>query len=54
MHKTVRQEVALKILYKNRINEPAEVERISREIAILKALQHPHVVRLYEMIETRE
>ena len=30
----------------------ADVERVSREIHILKIVQHPHVVQLYEIIET--
>ena len=28
------------------------MERVSREIHILKIVQHPHLVQLYEIIET--
>lgn len=42
----------MKILEKNKILDVADVERVSREIHILKIVQHPHVVQLYEIIET--
>jgi 5'-AMP-activated protein kinase catalytic alpha subunit len=44
--------VAVKILEKSKITDIADVERVSREIHILKTVQHPHVVQLYEIIET--
>jgi 5'-AMP-activated protein kinase catalytic alpha subunit len=44
--------VAIKILEKSKISDIADVERVSREIHILKIVQHPHVVQLYEIIET--
>ncbi|CAK9081857.1 5'-AMP-activated protein kinase catalytic subunit alpha-2 (AMPK subunit alpha-2) (Acetyl-CoA carboxylase kinase) (ACACA kinase) (Hydroxymethylglutaryl-CoA reductase kinase) (HMGCR kinase) [Durusdinium trenchii] len=30
----------------------ADVERVAREIHILKLVQHPHIIQLYEIIET--
>lgn len=42
----------MKILEKSKIADVADVERVSREIHILKIVQHPHVVQLYEIIET--
>ena len=42
----------MKILEKSKITDVADVERVSREIHILKIVQHPHVVQLYEIIET--
>lgn len=44
--------MAVKILEKAKIVDVADVERVSREIHILKIVQHPHVVQLYEIIET--
>ncbi len=43
----------MKILLKEKMIDNADVERVSREIHILKIVQHPHVVQLYEIIETK-
>lgn len=45
--------MAIKILEKNRITDQADVERVIREIKILKAIKHPNVIKLYEIIETK-
>lgn len=45
--------VAVKVLQKDRIVEVADVERVAREVHILKLIRHPHVVQLFEIIETR-
>ena len=37
-------QVAVKVLEKSRIKDKKDVERISREIKILKQLHHPNVV----------
>lgn len=52
MHKPTSQHVAIKILEKSKITEVADVERVSREIHILKLIRHPNIVQLYEIIET--
>jgi 5'-AMP-activated protein kinase catalytic alpha subunit len=44
--------VAIKILEKARIKDKKDIERISREIKILKKVRHPNVIQLYEIIET--
>ncbi len=38
------EKVAIKILEKERILDVADVERVSREIHILKLLRHPNVI----------
>jgi len=30
----------------------ADVERVAREIHILKLIRHPNIIQLYEIIET--
>lgn len=45
-------QVAIKVLEKSKIKEKKDVDRISREIKILKQVHHPNVVQLYEIIET--
>ena len=42
----------MKILEKEKIIEVADVERVAREIHILKLIRHPHIIQLYEIIET--
>ena len=51
-HDLTKEKVAIKILEKSRIKDKKDVERISREIKILKKVRHPNVVQLYEIIET--
>jgi len=46
--------VAIKVLEKSRIKDYKDVERINREIKILKQVHHPNVVQLYEIIETEK
>ena len=43
-HILTKTRVAVKILEKSKIVDVADVERVSREIHILKIVQHPHVV----------
>ncbi len=50
-HKLTQEKVAIKILQKSIINEVSDVERVKREIHILKMINHPRVVKLYEIIE---
>ncbi|CAK90615.1 unnamed protein product (macronuclear) [Paramecium tetraurelia] len=51
-HEQSGEKVAIKILEKDRIVETADVERVQREIHILKLVRHPHIIQLYEIIET--
>jgi len=51
-HLTSGQLVAVKILEKKRITDKADVERVIREIKILKSIKHQHIIKLYEIIET--
>jgi 5'-AMP-activated protein kinase catalytic alpha subunit len=51
-HILTGEKVAVKILEKSKITEDADVERVSREIKILKMIRHPNIIQLYEIIET--
>ena len=44
--------VAIKILEKGRIRDQADIERIVREIKILKEITHNNIVKLFEIVET--
>jgi serine/threonine protein kinase len=43
-HILTGEKVAVKVLEKSKIKDKKDVERISREIKILKKLHHPNVV----------
>ncbi|CAK0910362.1 unnamed protein product, partial [Prorocentrum cordatum] len=52
-HILTGERVAIKVLEKERIVEVADVERVAREIHILKLIrQCRHIIQLYEIIET--
>eukprot|EP00439_Symbiodinium_sp_Y106_P048903 s7326_g6.t1 len=52
-HILTGERVAVKVLEKDRIQEVADIERVAREVQLLKLIRHPHVVQLFEIIETR-
>lgn len=41
--------MAVKILEKDKIQDVSDVERVAREIHILKLIRHPHIIQLYEV-----
>ncbi|KAL9083147.1 MAG: hypothetical protein Q9159_005965 [Coniocarpon cinnabarinum] len=45
-------QVAVKIIRKEKLDSPGRLTKVHREIAILKQLDHPNIVHLYEMVET--
>jgi serine/threonine protein kinase len=46
------RQVAIKILSVEKFQTPAMKEEVKLEIKILKLCMHPHIIRLYEVIET--
>jgi 5'-AMP-activated protein kinase catalytic alpha subunit len=46
------EKVAIKVLEKEKIIDVNDVERVAREIHILRIVRHPVVVQLYEILET--
>ena len=51
-HIITDQEVAVKILEKEKIKDEIDIERILREIEILKKVIHPNICQLYETYST--
>jgi 5'-AMP-activated protein kinase catalytic alpha subunit len=42
------------VLEKERIIDVADVERVAREIHILKLVRHPNIIQLYEVWERKK
>ncbi|KAJ4834488.1 SNF1- protein kinase catalytic subunit alpha kin10, partial [Turnera subulata] len=51
-HVLTGHKVAIKQLSRQGIHDKGMTEKVSREINIMKLLNHPHIIRLYEVIET--
>ena len=52
IHLITEQIVAVKILEKAKIEDEIDVERIGREIEILKTIMHPNIAQMYESFST--
>ncbi|KAL0342574.1 UNVERIFIED_CONTAM: Serine/threonine protein kinase OSK1 [Sesamum calycinum] len=51
-HLRTGHKVAIKILNRRKMQSPEMEEKVRREIKICRLFVHPHVIRLYEVIET--
>ncbi|XP_065028502.1 SNF1-related protein kinase catalytic subunit alpha KIN10-like isoform X1 [Musa acuminata AAA Group] len=51
-HLLTGHKVAIKILNRRKIKNMEMEEKVRREIKILRLFMHPHIIRLYEVIET--
>uniref|UniRef100_A0A3B3YGS5 non-specific serine/threonine protein kinase n=1 Tax=Poecilia mexicana TaxID=48701 RepID=A0A3B3YGS5_9TELE len=52
-HKVTKTQVAIKIIDKTRLS-PSNLEKIYREVQIMKLLNHPHIIKLYQVMETKD
>ena len=52
INEITKQKVAVKILNKRKIKSLGMFDKIRREIKILKLFHHPHIIKLYEYIDT--
>jgi serine/threonine protein kinase len=52
-HMPTNMKVAVKTLEKEKINDQADIQRVTREICILKMLHHPNIAQLYEVLSLR-
>ncbi|XP_050415171.1 serine/threonine-protein kinase SIK3 isoform X2 [Patella vulgata] len=50
-HIVTKTKVAIKIIDKSQLDED-NLKKIYREIQIMKLLKHPHIIRLYQVMET--
>ena len=47
------KKVAIKIINKDKLTESV-LQKVEREIAIMKLIEHPHVLGLYDVYENRK
>ncbi|XP_073454160.1 MAP/microtubule affinity-regulating kinase 4 isoform X3 [Aquarana catesbeiana] len=52
-HVLTGREVAIKIIDKTQLN-PSSLQKLFREVRIMKGLNHPNIVKLFEVIETEK
>ncbi|XP_030076082.1 MAP/microtubule affinity-regulating kinase 4 isoform X2 [Microcaecilia unicolor] len=52
-HILTGREVAIKIIDKTQLN-PTSLQKLFREVRIMKGLNHPNIVKLFEVIETEK
>ncbi|XP_078592172.1 MAP/microtubule affinity-regulating kinase 3-like isoform X19 [Branchiostoma floridae x Branchiostoma japonicum] len=52
-HVPTGKEVAIKIIDKTQLN-PSSLQKLFREVRIMKMLNHPNIVKLFEVIETEK
>ena len=52
VNEITKTKVAVKILNKRKIKTLGMFDKIKREIKILKLFNHPHIIKLYEYIDT--
>ncbi|KAJ6542784.1 hypothetical protein B0H19DRAFT_1171892 [Mycena capillaripes] len=46
------EEVAVKLIRRGNVDTAVRMSKVEREIEVLRTLKHPHIVRLYDVIET--
>uniref|UniRef100_A0A8C6T8M0 non-specific serine/threonine protein kinase n=1 Tax=Neogobius melanostomus TaxID=47308 RepID=A0A8C6T8M0_9GOBI len=51
-HRITKTEVAIKIIDKTQL-DAVNLEKIYREVQIMKMLAHPHIIKLYQVMETK-
>ncbi|XP_067638545.1 serine/threonine-protein kinase par-1 isoform X2 [Eurosta solidaginis] len=51
-HRITKNEVAIKIIDKSQLDS-INLQKVYREVEIMKRLNHPHIIRLYQVMETK-
>ncbi|KAG8753546.1 hypothetical protein FRC12_011500 [Ceratobasidium sp. 428] len=52
LHATWGEEVAVKLIRRGNVENALRMSKVEREIEVLRTINHPNIVRLYDVIET--
>ncbi|KAF9194537.1 hypothetical protein BGZ51_009100 [Haplosporangium sp. Z 767] len=52
MHAETREEVAIKLIRRQSVDNTPRINKIGREISVLRTIRHPHIISLFDVIET--
>ena len=52
LHKPSKLKIAIKIYDKYKLHDPQRKSSVNREIMILKKIDHPNIVKLFEVIDS--
>jgi|TARA_B110000285_G_scaffold20584_1_gene19936 serine/threonine protein kinase len=51
-HKASMKKLAIKIYQKSKLNDSMKRKAVQREILALKKIDHPHIIKMHDLIET--
>ncbi|KAH8552933.1 kinase-like domain-containing protein [Umbelopsis sp. PMI_123] len=54
MHIETQQEVAIKLIRKESVDNSTRLSKVEREISVLRIVRHPYIVKLYDVLETEK
>lgn len=54
IHAEFGEEVAVKLIRRNSVSDKTRLSKVEREIQVLRSVNHPHIVGLYDVIETEK
>ncbi|KAG0294044.1 hypothetical protein BGZ98_001933 [Dissophora globulifera] len=52
MHADTGEEVAIKLIRRQSVDNTPRINKISREISVLRTIRHPNIIALFDVIET--
>ncbi|KAJ3130517.1 Map microtubule affinity-regulating kinase [Nowakowskiella sp. JEL0407] len=54
IHRLTNQQVAIKIIDKDKLPDEYSLKNLHREVSVMRLLDHPNIIKLYEVIETKK
>jgi len=53
-HSVTNEKFAVKVIEKSKLKSQKQINRLQREIRFLKLLYHPHIIKVYDVVETQD